>query len=165
MLTCSMSHVHYKFSSKLSYDTVVFDDPNITLSDLKRQIMGREKLRAGDCDLQIVNAQNKEEYTDDQSSIPKGSSVIVRRIPFSGVKSNSSGKTHNTGRSDSHHNFGAFKAVCNQIKPLSTPRHTHLCISSGNVVLHLSLPQIFLKVHRTFNNKYLKFNDVLVYCV
>ncbi|XP_029998007.1 E3 ubiquitin-protein ligase RBBP6 isoform X2 [Sphaeramia orbicularis] len=108
-----MSHVHYKFSSKLSYDTVVFDDPNITLSDLKRQIMGREKLRAGDCDLQIVNAQNKEEYTDDQGSIPKGSSVIVRRIPFSGVKPSSTGKTHNTGRSDSHHNFGAFKAMDN----------------------------------------------------
>lgn len=55
-----MTHVHYKFSSKLSYDTVVFDGPHITLKDLKRQIMGREKLRAGDCDLQITNAQTKE---------------------------------------------------------------------------------------------------------
>lgn len=55
-----MTHVHYKFSSKLSYDTVVFDGPHITLRDLKRQIMGREKLRAGDCDLQITNAQTKE---------------------------------------------------------------------------------------------------------
>ncbi len=55
-----MTHVHYKFSSKLSYDTVLFDGPHITLRDLKRQIMGREKLRAGDCDLQITNAQTKE---------------------------------------------------------------------------------------------------------
>uniref|UniRef100_A0A3Q3RP63 Uncharacterized protein n=1 Tax=Mastacembelus armatus TaxID=205130 RepID=A0A3Q3RP63_9TELE len=55
-----MTHVHYKFSSKLSYDTVVFDGPYITLKDLKRKIMGREKLRAGDCGLQITNAQSKQ---------------------------------------------------------------------------------------------------------
>uniref|UniRef100_A0A3B4Y1H3 DWNN domain-containing protein n=1 Tax=Seriola lalandi dorsalis TaxID=1841481 RepID=A0A3B4Y1H3_SERLL len=84
-----MTHVHYKFSSKLSYDTVVFDGPHITLTDLKRQIMGREKLRAGDCDLQITNAQTKQEYTDNEGLIPKGSSVIVRRIPISGGKSSS----------------------------------------------------------------------------
>ena len=55
-----MACVHYKFSSKLQYDTVTFDGLHITLSDLKRQIMGREKLKAGDCDLQITNAQTKE---------------------------------------------------------------------------------------------------------
>lgn len=55
-----MPHIHYKFSSRLSYDTVVFDGVHITLNELKRQIMGREKLRAGDCDLQITNAQTKE---------------------------------------------------------------------------------------------------------
>lgn len=56
----NMSCVHYKFSSKLNYDTVTFDGLHITLSDLKRQIMGREKLKAADCDLQITNAQTKE---------------------------------------------------------------------------------------------------------
>lgn len=56
----TMSCVHYKFSSKLNYDTVTFDGLHITLSDLKRQIMGREKLKAADCDLQITNAQTKE---------------------------------------------------------------------------------------------------------
>ena len=39
---------------------MVFDGLNITLKDLKRQIMDREKLRAADCDLQITNAQTKE---------------------------------------------------------------------------------------------------------
>uniref|UniRef100_A0A3Q3GK61 DWNN domain-containing protein n=1 Tax=Kryptolebias marmoratus TaxID=37003 RepID=A0A3Q3GK61_KRYMA len=91
-----MTHIHYKFSSKLSYDTVVFDGPHITRGDLKRQIMSREKLRAGDCDLQITNAQTKEEYTDDEGLIPKGSSVIVRRIPIIGGKSGSSSKTNKT---------------------------------------------------------------------
>ncbi|XP_063760064.1 E3 ubiquitin-protein ligase RBBP6-like isoform X2 [Eleginops maclovinus] len=107
-----MTHVHYKFSSKLSYDTVVFDGLHVTLRDLKRQIMGREKLRAGDCDLQITNAQNKEEFTDEDGSIPKGSSVIVRRIPIIGGKSNSS-KIRNVERSDTQTNsaFGAFKAM------------------------------------------------------
>lgn len=59
-----MSCVHYKFSSKLNYDTVTFDGLHITLSDLKRQIMGREKLKAADCDLQITNAQTKEGKLD-----------------------------------------------------------------------------------------------------
>uniref|UniRef100_UPI0037E7DCA2 E3 ubiquitin-protein ligase RBBP6 n=1 Tax=Semicossyphus pulcher TaxID=241346 RepID=UPI0037E7DCA2 len=94
-----MTHVHYKFSSKLSYDTVVFDGPNVTLKDLKRQIMDREKLRTGFCDLQITNAQTKEEYKEDEGQIPKGSSVIVRRIPIVGVKSSSS-KIRNIERSD-----------------------------------------------------------------
>ncbi|RVE69283.1 hypothetical protein OJAV_G00076270 [Oryzias javanicus] len=107
-----MAHIHYKFSSKLSYDTVVFDGPHITLTDLKRRIMGREKLRAADCDLQITNAQTKEEYTEDEELIPKGSSVIVRRIPISGVKSSSSSKTPNTERShgQAQHIFGASRA-------------------------------------------------------
>ncbi|XP_026181028.1 E3 ubiquitin-protein ligase RBBP6 isoform X2 [Mastacembelus armatus] len=110
-----MTHVHYKFSSKLSYDTVVFDGPYITLKDLKRKIMGREKLRAGDCGLQITNAQSKQEYTDDEGLISKGSSVIVRRIPISGEKPSSSSKTHSVESSDSqlHRTLGSIKAMVN----------------------------------------------------
>ncbi|XP_054848345.1 E3 ubiquitin-protein ligase RBBP6 [Eublepharis macularius] len=93
-----MSCVHYKFSSKLNYDTVTFDGLHISLCDLKRQIMGREKLKAADCDLQITNAQTKEEYTDDNALIPKNSSVIVRRIPIGGVKCTS--KTYIISRTD-----------------------------------------------------------------
>lgn len=55
-----MSCVHYKFSSKLNYDTVTFDGLHISLADLKKQIMGRERLKASDCDLQITNAQTQE---------------------------------------------------------------------------------------------------------
>ncbi|KAF7220843.1 E3 ubiquitin-protein ligase RBBP6 isoform X2 [Nothobranchius furzeri] len=110
-----MTHIHYKFSSKLSYDTVVFDGPHITLTDLKRQIMGRERLKAGDCDLQITNAQTKEEYTEDEGLISKGSSVIVRRIPIiGGSKSSSSSKTNKSERSDlqfPHHTFGVGRAM------------------------------------------------------
>lgn len=55
-----MSCVHYKFYSKLDYNTVTFDGLYITLSELKKQIMGRERLKATDCDLQITNAQTQE---------------------------------------------------------------------------------------------------------
>ncbi|XP_042172090.1 E3 ubiquitin-protein ligase RBBP6-like, partial [Oncorhynchus tshawytscha] len=66
-----MSCVHYKFSSKLDYNTVTFDGLHITLAELKRQIMGRERLKATDCDLQITNAQTREEYTDEGGSHPQ----------------------------------------------------------------------------------------------
>uniref|UniRef100_A0A663F157 E3 ubiquitin-protein ligase RBBP6-like n=1 Tax=Aquila chrysaetos chrysaetos TaxID=223781 RepID=A0A663F157_AQUCH len=81
-----MSRVHYKFFSKLNYDTVTFDGLYISLHDLKLQIMGHEKLTAASCDLQITNAQTKEEYTDGNALIPKNSWVIVRRIPAGGVQ-------------------------------------------------------------------------------
>ncbi|XP_061882581.1 E3 ubiquitin-protein ligase RBBP6-like [Entelurus aequoreus] len=93
-----MSCVHYKFSSKLDYNTVTFDGLHITLSELKRQIMSRERLKATDCDLQITNAQTREEYTDDEVHIPKHSSVIVRRTPIGGVKP--AGRTFIVDRSD-----------------------------------------------------------------
>ncbi|XP_060946732.1 E3 ubiquitin-protein ligase RBBP6-like, partial [Limanda limanda] len=111
-----MTHVHYKFSSKLSYDTAVFDGPHITLRDLKKQIMARERLRSGDCDLQITNAQSKEEYTDDEGLIPKGSSVIVRRIPIIGGKSGSSNKTHHHDRTVTQlqHAYEVVKAIDDQ---------------------------------------------------
>lgn len=69
-----MSCVHYKFSSKLNYDTVTFDGLHISLCDLKKQIMGREKLKAADCDLQITNAQTKEgkRHADPCAVLPRG---------------------------------------------------------------------------------------------
>uniref|UniRef100_A0A8C5CQE1 DWNN domain-containing protein n=1 Tax=Gadus morhua TaxID=8049 RepID=A0A8C5CQE1_GADMO len=78
-----MSCVHYKFSSKLDYNTVTFDGLHITLNELKRQIMARERLKATDCDLQDHQCAD---YTDDEIHIPKHSSVIVRRTPIGGVK-------------------------------------------------------------------------------
>ncbi|KAM9258101.1 LOW QUALITY PROTEIN: E3 ubiquitin-protein ligase RBBP6-like [Morus bassanus] len=93
-----MSCVHYKFSSKLNYNTVTFSGLHIALRDLKRQIMGREKLKAASCDLQVTNAQSKEEYTDENAPIPKNSSVIVRRIPVGGVKAAS--RTSVTSRAE-----------------------------------------------------------------
>ncbi|XP_014330696.1 E3 ubiquitin-protein ligase RBBP6-like [Xiphophorus maculatus] len=104
-----MSCVHYKFSSKLDYNTVTFDGLHITLSELKKQIMARERLKATDCDLQITNAQTREEYTDDEVHIPKHSSVIVRRTPIGGVKP--AGRTFIVDRSDTAV-VGSSRPVC-----------------------------------------------------
>ncbi|XP_028314743.1 E3 ubiquitin-protein ligase RBBP6-like isoform X1 [Gouania willdenowi] len=93
-----MSCIHYKFSSKLEYNTVTFDGLHITLTELKKQIMARERLKATDCDLQITNAQTREEYLDDEVHIPKHSSVIVRRTPIGGVKP--AGRTFIVDRSE-----------------------------------------------------------------
>ncbi|XP_032566546.1 E3 ubiquitin-protein ligase RBBP6-like isoform X2 [Chiroxiphia lanceolata] len=76
-----MSHVHYKFSSLLSSDVVTFPGPSIALGELKHRIMARRKLKEANSDLQILNAQTNEEYTDANALILKNSSVIVRRVP------------------------------------------------------------------------------------
>ncbi|XP_074690593.1 E3 ubiquitin-protein ligase RBBP6-like [Strix aluco] len=56
-----MPCVHYKFSSLLHYDTVTFSGLHISLGNLKRQIMGRQKLKVTNCELQITNAQTGED--------------------------------------------------------------------------------------------------------
>ncbi|XP_049653688.1 E3 ubiquitin-protein ligase RBBP6-like [Accipiter gentilis] len=102
-----MSCVHYKFFSKLNYDMVTFG-LYLSLRDPKLQIMVREKLTAASCDLQITNAQTKEEYTDGNALIRRNSWVIVRRIPAGGVKVTS--KTCVTSRTEAV--SGTSKAVC-----------------------------------------------------
>ncbi|XP_062243357.1 E3 ubiquitin-protein ligase RBBP6-like [Platichthys flesus] len=73
-----MPLVDYRFFARPEYSTVTFDGLYITLSELKKQIMGRESLEATDWDLQITNAQTCEIYTDDEAHIPGLSSVIVK---------------------------------------------------------------------------------------
>ncbi|KAL1273360.1 hypothetical protein QQF64_029222 [Cirrhinus molitorella] len=73
------------FRSKLTHDTISFEGLHITLRELKRQIMRRERLKL--CDLKISSEQTNEEYTDDEAHIPNNTSVIIRRIPAVGLKS------------------------------------------------------------------------------
>ncbi|XP_053966531.1 E3 ubiquitin-protein ligase RBBP6 [Anastrepha ludens] len=79
--------VHYKFKSALDFDTVTFDGLNISVGDLKRAIIHQKRLgKVTDFDLQITNAQTKEEYQEDSALIPKNTSLIIARIPISQPK-------------------------------------------------------------------------------
>ncbi|XP_068271213.1 E3 ubiquitin-protein ligase RBBP6-like [Nyctibius grandis] len=125
-----MSCVQYKFFSKLNYGTVTFNGPHICLGDLKRQIMAREKLKAANCDLQITNAQTKEEYTDENALILKNSSVIVRRIPPGGVKATS--KTYAGSRTETA--SGTSKVIDDSSASISLAQLTKVYLYSCQIL-------------------------------
>ncbi|XP_055702927.1 uncharacterized protein LOC129801679 isoform X2 [Phlebotomus papatasi] len=75
--------VHYKFKSALDFDTITFDGLHISVADLKKAIIQQKRIgKIADFDLQITNAQTKEEYTDDTTLIPKNTSLTIARIPL-----------------------------------------------------------------------------------
>ncbi|KAJ3162204.1 hypothetical protein HDU88_007127 [Geranomyces variabilis] len=79
-----MSVVFYKFKSAKDYDTCTFDGTNISVFDLKREILVAKKLGKGtDFDLAVFHAQTNEEYKDDMYQIPRNTSVLVSRQPAS----------------------------------------------------------------------------------
>ncbi|KAJ3016752.1 hypothetical protein HKX48_003883 [Thoreauomyces humboldtii] len=79
-----MSVVFYKFKSAKDYDTCTFDGTNISVFDLKREILVAKKLGKGtDFDLAVYHAQTNDEYKDDMSQIPRNTSVLVSRHPAS----------------------------------------------------------------------------------
>lgn len=55
-----MSCVHYKFKSSLEYQTVTFDGLHISVGDLKKEIANQKRMRPGDFELEITNAQTGE---------------------------------------------------------------------------------------------------------
>jgi len=74
--------IHYKFKSAKDFSTITFDTPFVSLGELKQRIIQQQKLGRGpDFDLEVVNAQTKEVYTDNNKLVPKNSSVIVSRVP------------------------------------------------------------------------------------
>ncbi|RWS24695.1 E3 ubiquitin-protein ligase RBBP6-like protein [Leptotrombidium deliense] len=79
--------VHYKFKTGLTFDKVTFDGVHISVGDLKKAIMQQKKIgKSADFDLQITNQQTKEVYDSEDVLIPKNTTVIIARVPVSGVK-------------------------------------------------------------------------------
>lgn len=75
--------VHYQFKSANVYDSISFEGPVISVVDLKQAIIDQKKLgKAADFDLKFSNAQTGEEYIRDSTSIPKNTSIIVKRVPI-----------------------------------------------------------------------------------
>nr|XP_026689737.1 E3 ubiquitin-protein ligase RBBP6 [Ciona intestinalis] len=81
-----MSAIHYKFSCSTEYKNVTFDGISLSLVDLKKSIMEKQKLKSTEVDLQITNAQTLQVYKDDLALIPKNTAVLVRRIPLGPVR-------------------------------------------------------------------------------
>ncbi|KAK7502480.1 hypothetical protein BaRGS_00006433 [Batillaria attramentaria] len=88
-----MSCVHYKFKSSLEYQTVTFDGLNISVGDLKKEIAAQKRLKLGDFELEIRNAQNGEVYTNNGTLIPRNTSVIVYRVPVKPCAASSAQKS------------------------------------------------------------------------
>ncbi|KAJ2007068.1 Retinoblastoma-binding protein [Coemansia sp. RSA 2322] len=81
-----MSHIQYKFSSSKDYSTTIFDGLSISVIDLKQEILREQKLDPEEFSLVITNEQTNEDYGSDQTLIPKNTSVVVRRVPYTGPK-------------------------------------------------------------------------------
>ncbi|RKP04038.1 hypothetical protein CXG81DRAFT_8693, partial [Caulochytrium protostelioides] len=77
-----MSRVYFKFRSAKGFDYITFDGNDISIFDLKIEILKKKGLqKATDFDLNLYNTQTLEEYTNDLTPIPKNSSVFVMRLP------------------------------------------------------------------------------------
>ena len=78
----SRMSVHYKFKSAIGFDRLPVEGVNISLVDLKEAIIQQKRLGRGlPFDLQITNAETNEVYSDENTLIPKNSSLVVARVP------------------------------------------------------------------------------------
>lgn len=78
------SAVYYRFRSQREPQRLTFDGTAISVWDLKREIILRNKLGKGtDFDLGVYNADTDDEYHDDNYMIPRSTHVVVRRLPAS----------------------------------------------------------------------------------
>ncbi|KAK3583584.1 hypothetical protein CHS0354_039402 [Potamilus streckersoni] len=76
-----MSVIHFKFKNSLDYDSITFDGLHLSLKDLKKCIIQKKRLKSEEVDLQVINAQTREEYKDNELLIPRNTSVVIARVP------------------------------------------------------------------------------------
>ncbi|URE38493.1 DWNN [Musa troglodytarum] len=74
--------------SAKAFCSLPVDGPSISVANLKLRIFHSKGYGKGrDFDLTVMNAQTNEEYVDDTVMIPKGTSVLIRRMPWPKGKS------------------------------------------------------------------------------
>ncbi|XP_013082618.2 E3 ubiquitin-protein ligase RBBP6-like [Biomphalaria glabrata] len=100
-----MSCIHYKFKSSLDYNSVTFDGLHLSLADLKKAIIQQKRLKPGEFDLEITNAQTGDVYKKNDELIAKNTSVIVSRVPMNKTTASSTQKS-----------WEAFKQECAKVK-------------------------------------------------
>ncbi|PSR82615.1 hypothetical protein PHLCEN_2v6048 [Hermanssonia centrifuga] len=75
------SSVFYKFKSSRNESKVAFDGTGISVFELKKAIILENNLgKANDFDLAIYDGSSNEEYKDDSYTIPRSSTVVVKRV-------------------------------------------------------------------------------------
>ncbi|BBG95061.1 DWNN domain, a CCHC-type zinc finger [Prunus dulcis] len=87
--------VQFKFRSSMNFDSVDIDGrTSIAIRDLKSKIIRHKNLNiCQDTDLEFSDATTGQEYTDENIQIPRGSSVIIKRVPAGSVHADV-GKPH-----------------------------------------------------------------------
>lgn len=78
------STIHYKFRATTSFETISLPGSSARLFDIKRAIVKAKDLDKGnalDFDFKITNAMTKENYSDDTMLLPRGTRLIVSRLP------------------------------------------------------------------------------------
>ncbi|KAM7257429.1 hypothetical protein ACFE04_013170 [Oxalis oulophora] len=74
--------IHYKYKSAKDYDSVPMDGHFMSVGVLKEKIFESKQYGRGkDFDIIVSNAQTEEEYLDEEMLIPKGTRVLIRRVP------------------------------------------------------------------------------------
>ncbi|KAL6000186.1 hypothetical protein ACLOJK_034864 [Asimina triloba] len=75
--------VRFKFRSSVDYDTVDFDgQPSISVRDLRFKILQQKNLKiCNDLELVISDADTGDEFDDEDSMVPDGTNVIIKRVP------------------------------------------------------------------------------------
>lgn len=72
--------VYVKFRAQLSWDPISFDGHFISVGELKRLVCDKKSLGDAVAEL-VLSDPSGSEYSDDAAQIPKGSRVLLRRVP------------------------------------------------------------------------------------
>ncbi len=67
--------------SQKRHSTLTFDSINVSVFDIKREIIISNKLAGSDFDIVLEDPDTKEKYHDDSKVLQRSASILVRRIP------------------------------------------------------------------------------------
>ena len=88
------STIYYRFRSQKDGSRILFDGTGLTVFDLKREIIQENKLGDGSgFQLRLYNPDTDEEYDEDQTVVPRSTSVVARRSPAASAGRGPSGST------------------------------------------------------------------------
>lgn len=83
-----MSTILYKFKSSTTFDTISLPGTSARLFDVKRAIVRANKLDRStgggmqlEFDISVKNAMTDEEYGDENMLLPRGTRIVVQRLP------------------------------------------------------------------------------------